>query len=127
RLLYVVNTGSDSLSVINTQTNTIVSTISVAAGGSTFGTAPSSCLVDANRLYVTLANTNSVAVLDRVRDREVSLLPAGWYPTKVLKDKQQLIVLNAKGISARRPNPDGPRAGESSRVPQYVLNLLKGT
>src|SRR5215813_1316285 len=43
-LLYVVNTGSDSLSVINTSTNTLVRTISVAAKGSIFGTAPSACL-----------------------------------------------------------------------------------
>ena len=124
--LYVVNTGSDSLSVISTRTNALVSTISVAARGSTFGTAPSSCLVDSSRLYVTLANTNSVAILDRTTGRELAQLPTGWYPTKVLADKGQLIVLSAKGIRPRRPNPEGPRAGEASRVPQYVLNLLKG-
>jgi YVTN family beta-propeller protein len=127
KLLYVVNTGSDSLSVIDTRTNALVSTISVAAKGSTFGTAPSSCQVNSNRLYVTLANTNSVAILDRARGRGLARLPTGWYPTKILIDKQQLIVLNAKGIQARRPNPEGPRAGETSRVAQYVLNLLKGT
>ncbi len=127
KLLYVVNPSSDSLSVINTNTNTVVSTISVAGRGSTFGTAPSSCLVKQNRLYVTLANTNSVAILDRSKGRELTRLPTGWYPTKVLTEKENLIVLNAKGIQARRPNPEGPRAGETSRVAQYVLNLLKGT
>ena len=127
RLLYVVNTGSDSLSVINTRTNTLVSTISVAWPGSTFGTAPSSCFIDGKRLYITLANTNSIAVLDRVaRTRQITL-PTGWYPTKVLADHDQLIVLSAKGIRPRRPNPEGPRAGEATRVPQYVLNLLKGS
>lgn len=125
-LLYIVNTGSDSLSVISTRTDALVSTISVAARGSTFGTAPSSCLVDSSRLYVTLANTNSVAILDRATGGELARLPTGWYPTKVLADKGQLIVLSAKGIRPRRPNPEGPRAGEASRVPQYVLNLLKG-
>ena len=127
RLLYVVNTGSDNLSVINTRTNRVVSTISVAAKGSTFGTAPSSCLLNSNRLLVTLANTNTVVILDRTSGREVGRLPTGWYPTKVLTEKQNLIVLNAKGIKPRRPNPEGPKAGEASRVPQYVLNLLKGT
>lgn len=127
RLLYVVNTGSDSLSVINTRTNTLVSTISVASTGSTFGTAPSSCFADATRLYITLANTNSIAVLDRATRVRQLTLPTGWYPTKVLADQQQLIVLSAKGIRPRRPNPEGPRAGEASRVPQYVLNFLKGS
>src|ERR1043166_2324891 len=126
-LLYVVNTGSDSLSIISTRTNTLVSTISLAAQGSAFGTAPSSCFVDSQRLYVTLADTNSLAVLDRATRAMQLTLPTGWYPTKVLADGQQLIVLNAKGIRPRRPNPEGPRAGETSRVPQYVLNLLHGT
>ena len=127
RLLYVVNTGSDSLSVINTRTNTLVSTISVASPGSTFGTAPSACFVDAKRLYVTLANTNSIAVLDRYTGTRQLTLPTGWYPTKVLADRDQLIVLSAKGIRPRRPNPEGPRPGQATRVPQYVLNLLKGS
>jgi len=126
-LLYVVNTGSDSLSVISTRTNTLVSTISLAAQGSSFGTAPSSCFVDSNRLYVTLSDTNSLAVLDRATRAIQLTLPTGWYPTKVIGDGQQLIVLNAKGIRPRRPNPEGPRAGQASRVPQYVLNLLHGT
>ena len=41
--LYVVNTGSDSLSVVDPRTDSIVSTISLAAKGGKFGTAPSSC------------------------------------------------------------------------------------
>jgi YVTN family beta-propeller protein len=82
--LYVVNTGSDSLSVINTRTNRLVSTISVATKSSKFGTAPSSCTVDSKRLYITLAGTNSVGVLDRRTRQQLAIIPTGWYPTKVL-------------------------------------------
>ena len=125
--LYVVNTGSDSLSVVNTRSNRITSTIALAAKETRFGTTPSSCALDSSRLYVTLAGTNAVAVLDRRTNKQVALVPTGWYPTKVLVNDKQLLVLSAKGIHARRPNPKGPQAGGPSRVGDYVLTLLKGT
>src|SRR5437667_12182879 len=90
--LYVVNTGADSLSVIDTQTERVTSTVSVAQRGSRFGASPTSCTLDGNRLFVTLGNTNSVAVIDRNARREVGLIPTGWYPTKVLSDANHLIV-----------------------------------
>lgn len=126
RTLYVVNTDSDSLSVVDTRTNQITSTISVAARGSRFGTTPSSCAVERDRLYVTLAGTNALAVLDRRTGKQLALVPTGWYPTKVVTGLNDLLVLSAKGIQARRPNPRGPQPG-SSRSPEYVLNLLKGS
>ncbi len=125
--LYVVNTGSDSLSAIDSQTDRITSTISVAEQESRFGVAPTSCAVDGNRLLVTLGNTNSVAVFDRKTNKKLGLIPAGWYPTKVLASEQQLFVLNAKGIQPRRPNPKGPAGAGPSRTGDYVLTLLKGT
>ncbi len=127
RRLYVVNTGSDSLSVIDTQAGRPTSTISLAEKGSSFGVAPSSCAIQANRLYVTLANTNAVAVLDRKTNRRVGLIPTGWYPTKVVTDGRHLFVLNAKGIWPRHPNPKGPSGAGPSRTADYVLTLLKGT
>jgi YVTN family beta-propeller protein len=127
RRLFVANTGSDSLSVIDTQTERIVSTIPLAEKGSHFGAAPSSCVVANNRLYVTLANTNAVAVLDRTTYKRSGLIPTGWYPTKVLADQEHLFVLNAKGIRPRWPNPNGPQGAGPSRVAGYVLNLVMGT
>jgi YVTN family beta-propeller protein len=127
RRLYVVNTDSDDLSAIDTRTNRLSGRISLAASNSRFGTTPSSCAVDANRLYVTLAGTNAVAVLDKRTNKQLALVPTGWYPTKVLSTEQDLFVLSAKGIQARRPNPKGPQANGPSRVADYVLNLLKGS
>jgi YVTN family beta-propeller protein len=126
RSLYVVNTGADSLSVIDTQTERVTSTITVAQRGNRFGASPTSCTLDGNRLFVTLGNTNSVAVIDRRLNKEVGLIPTGWYPTKVLVDANHLLVLSAKGIRARHPNPNGPPGAGSSRVGDYVLTLLKG-
>ncbi|MFN2578829.1 MAG: bifunctional YncE family protein/alkaline phosphatase family protein [Pyrinomonadaceae bacterium] len=126
RQLYVVNTGADSLSVIDTQTGRLTSTVSVAQPGSRFGVSPTSCTIDGSRLFVTLGNTNSVAVIDRHTNRELGLIPAGWYPTKVLADADHLLVLSAKGIRGRHPNPKGPAGAGPSRTGDYVLTLLKG-
>ncbi|HEX3086051.1 MAG TPA: YncE family protein, partial [Pyrinomonadaceae bacterium] len=126
RQLYVVNTGADSLSVIDTQADRVTSTISVAQRGNRFGVSPTSCTVDGNQLFVTLGNTNSVAIINRTTRRQIGLIPAGWYPTKVLANSQRLLVLSAKGIRARRPNPKGPAGAGSSRTGDYVLTLMKG-
>ena len=127
RLLYVVNTGADTLSVVDTTSNQLVSSIAVGNAALPAGTAPSSCAVDSGRLYVSLANTNQVEVRDAKTRRVLDHIPTGWYPTKVLIDNGQLIVLSAKGIKPRRPNPNGPKGAAASRVPGYVLNLLKGS
>jgi YVTN family beta-propeller protein len=125
--LYVVNTDSDELSVLDTRRDQIVSKISVRSLGSRFGSTPTSCAVAGERLYVTLAGMNAVAVLDKRTGRQLGLIPTGWYPTKVLLDDERLLVLNAKGIRARRPNPQGPQPVEGKGGPQYVLTLLQGS
>jgi len=127
RRLYVVNTGADNLSVIDSQTERVTSTISVAERGSRSGVAPTSCAVDRSRLFVTLGDTNAVAIFDRNTNKRLGLVPTGWYPTKVLTNAEHLIVLNAKGIQARHPNPKGPPGAGPSRSGDYVLTLLKGT
>jgi len=126
RQLYVVNTGADSLSVIDSQTESVTSTISVAQRGSKFGASPTSCAIDRNQLFVTLGNTNSVAVLNRTTQGLTGQIPAGWYPTKVVANSQNLFVLSAKGVRPRHPNPQGPPGAGPSRTGDYVLTLLKG-
>lgn len=125
--LYVVNSNSDDLSVIDTRRDAVVSKISVKTAGNRFGNSPTSCAVDGNRIYVTLAGPNAVAVLDKRTGRQLGLIPTGWYPTKVLVNDTQLLVLNAKGIRERRPNPNGPNPIKEKNGPQYVLTLLQGS
>src|SRR5712692_2369378 len=126
-LLYVVNSSSDSLSVLDARSDRILLTINLAMPGSRFGAAPTSCTINSNRLYVTLAGTNAVAVLDKTTGRTIALIPTGWYPTKVLSRDNPLLVLNAKGIRGRHPNPRGPQADGDGRAGEYVLTLLKGS
>jgi YVTN family beta-propeller protein len=63
--LYVVNTTSDDISVVDTQQDTVVAKIGVRHNGFRYGSSPTSCAVDGNRLYVTQAEINAVAVLDK--------------------------------------------------------------
>jgi YVTN family beta-propeller protein len=127
RELFVVNTGSDDLTKIDTRTVRANGSISVATKGSMFGTTPSACALDANRLFVTLAGNNSIAVIDRRTRKQTAAIPTGWYPTNILLNGRKILITNAKGIRARRPNPEGPQPNKPGRPPAYVLNLLKGT
>ncbi|MFL6254900.1 MAG: bifunctional YncE family protein/alkaline phosphatase family protein [Pyrinomonadaceae bacterium] len=123
--LYVVNTDSDELTVVDTARDRTVGTLRTNRFSSPFGTTPTSCAVSGNRIYVTLAGMNAVAVYDKSTRRQTGLVPAGWYPTKVLVEGGNLLVLNAKGVRPRRPNPRGPQP--PGGVLDYVLTLLKGS
>ena len=125
RSLYVVGTDSDELTVVDTARDRAVATIRTNSFGSPFGTAPTSCAVAGRRVYVTLAGLNAVAVFDKQSRRQTGLVPAGWYPTKTVVDGGNLLVLNAKGVRPRKPNPRGPQP--PGGVLDYVLTLLKGS
>jgi YVTN family beta-propeller protein len=125
--LYIVNSSSDSLAVLDTQSDQIVQTINLARPGNRFGVAPTSCAVDRDRIYVTLAGLNAVAVRNKRTSRAITSIPTGWYPTKILAAEKQFLVLNAKGIRGRRPNPNGPQPTGGNRIGEYVLTLLNGS
>jgi YVTN family beta-propeller protein len=125
--LYVVNTDSDEISVVDTARDAVVSTARVNRPGSRFGATPTSCAVAGDRVYVSLAGLNAVEVLDKNSWRQLGLVPVGWYPMKVLAEGDRLLVLSAKGIRARRPNPNGPQPVPGGGGPDYVLTLLKGS
>ena len=127
RKLFVVNSGSDNLSVVDTANDKITTTINVRRGANESGAGLTSCAVDGNRIFVTQANVNSIAVLDANNYQPRGFVPTGWYPTKVLADAQNLFVVSAKGIRPLRPNVDGPQALAEQGGAQYVLTLLKGT
>jgi YVTN family beta-propeller protein len=127
--LYVVNTGSDNLSVVDAGKDEVVSKIPVGSHGEGFGCGPTSCAVDGDRLFVTLAYTNAVGIFDKREGKRLGFIPTGWYPTKVISipGKEWVAVLSAKGIKGRRPNVNGPQPIPEKGGQEYVLTLLKGT
>lgn len=124
--IYVVNSGSDDLSVIDAGRDEVVRTIRLDERGRGFGKAPVACVAAGERLYVSLANHNAVAVIDERSGKTRGYIPTGWYPTRLLADRTRLLVLSAKGVRSRRPNVDGPQPREELGGPQYVLTLLHG-
>jgi hypothetical protein len=138
--LYVVNSGSDDVSAVSLTSDSVVASYRVRFPGpqgatARFGSAPTSCAVSKGKLYVTAAGLNAVAVFDLAAATStagaepVGFFPTAWYPTKVVADSGRLVILSAKGIRARRPNPQGPQAIADTRTsgPDYVLTLLRGS
>jgi YVTN family beta-propeller protein len=125
--LYVVNTGSDNLSIIDIKKDTVIGTINVRHPEFRFGTSPTSCAIDGDRLYVTQAEINAVTVFDKNKKQLIGFIPTGWYPTKVLLNQNQMLVLSAKGIKRRRPNLQGPQPISEKGGNQYILSLLQGS
>lgn len=131
RRLFVSNAGSDTLSIVDTRTDRVTSTVLLRPdtarglpGATPLGMALSP---DEKRLYVALADMNAVAVVDLPRGTLAGYLPVGWYPTALATspDGKRLFVANAKGVAVRNPNGK-PVAGLKER-PQYILNIIEGT
>ncbi len=115
RSLLVANTYSDSISVIDTDTNTVGRTISLGlpigvpgTGQPAYGAAPNSIAVDGKTgvAYVALYNANAIAVVDLTygaKNPVLGMIPVAYAPCSVVLDraKNELLVANDKGIGAR--------------------------
>jgi YVTN family beta-propeller protein len=110
--LLVTNTYDDSISVIDTVTNTEERTIDLGLPirvpgerESAYGAGPNSIAVDAekNTAYVALYNANAVAVVDLNAfgwSPVAGMIPVGYAPSSVVLDEKDksLLVANDKGI-----------------------------
>ncbi|MEA5627803.1 bifunctional YncE family protein/alkaline phosphatase family protein [Nostoc sp. UHCC 0251] len=110
--LYVANGNSDSISVIDTNSDRVVQTISLSRPNDRYkGANPTSVALspDQRTLYATLGGENAVAVVDLGSGRLSGRIPTGWYPNSVSvsKDGKKLFVVNAKSNSG--PNPSQSR------------------
>jgi YVTN family beta-propeller protein len=108
--LFVANTNSDTVSVIDTTTNHVVQTIDTRPWpSSTVGYEPDGiALTQDGHLLVTLGRANAVAVYryDGTPKDPVSyigLLPTDYYPANVATVGDQIVVTNTRGIDARGP------------------------
>jgi len=108
--LLVANTYSDSISVIDTTTNTVAKTINlglpikVPGQGTAYGAGPNSIAVDTvnDIAYVALYNANAVAVVNLTSDQVSGMIPVGYAPSSVVLDAADgvLLVANDKGIGS---------------------------
>jgi YVTN family beta-propeller protein len=108
--LFVANTNSDTVSVIDTTTDQVVQTIDTRPWPeSDVGYEPTSiAMTKDGHLLVTLGRANAVAVYryDGTPQDPVSyigLLPTDYYPAAVATAGDQIVVTNTRGIDARGP------------------------
>ncbi|MEV6833970.1 bifunctional YncE family protein/alkaline phosphatase family protein [Streptomyces sp. NPDC051133] len=109
RALFVTNTASNSVSVIDTGRDKVVQTISTQPWPeASVGYEPNAVtLTDDGRLLVTLGRANAVAVYRFRSPLEpvsyVGLLPTDYFPAEITTVGDQVLVSNTRGIDARRP------------------------
>jgi len=114
KLLLVTDTYSDTITVIDTATNTVTRKISLAlpigipGAGPALGAEPDSIAVDATKgvAYVALYHANAVAVVNLtkgVTSPVMGMIPVAYAPASVVLDttNDTLIVANDKGIGTR--------------------------
>ncbi|MFF2031066.1 alkaline phosphatase family protein [Arthrobacter sp. NPDC058192] len=108
--LYVANTNSDSVSVVDTDTNKVLQTIGTQPWASSrVGYEPTGITMQGDRLLVSLGRANAVAVY-KVNKQDpkdpasyIGLLPTDYYPGNVTAVKDQIVVTNIRGIDALGP------------------------
>jgi YVTN family beta-propeller protein len=135
QFLYVANANSDTVSVLRTDTDEVVETISCrpesrlpfGSGCNALALAP-----DGSTLYVANGTNNCLAVVRlgarasrSVREparesRLAGLIPTGWYPgaIRVSADGKKLLVANIKGVGSlarKRASDREPRPEEKGK------------
>ncbi|HWA83015.1 MAG TPA: hypothetical protein VG820_06265, partial [Fimbriimonadaceae bacterium] len=126
--LYVSNSGSDSVSVIDTMKHSVSKTIMLRPpqmrGLPSCTPLGMDLSADGSTLYVALADMNAVAIVNVARGEVKGYIPVGWYPTdvKLSPDGQWLFVSNAKGVETRIPNGKPVR-----KLGTYIQNIIEGT
>jgi YVTN family beta-propeller protein len=108
--LFVANTNSDTVSVIDTTIDQVVQTVETRPWpSSTVGYQPDGiAMTNDGHLLVTLGRANAVAVYHydgRPKDpvSYIGLLPTDYYPANVATVGDQIVVTNTRGIDARGP------------------------
>ncbi|MEQ7125379.1 bifunctional YncE family protein/alkaline phosphatase family protein [Actinopolymorpha sp. B11F2] len=111
--LFVTNTNSNDVSVIDTSSDKVVQTIATQPWPeASVGYAPNAVtLTDDGHLLVTLGRANAVAVYRYTTPLEpvsyVGLLPTDYYPAEITTVGDQVLVSTTRGIDARRPRSVG--------------------
>jgi len=126
--ILVANGGDDSVSAIDTTSNTVGQTFNVnPLPSQPIGAAPNGLgLIDATHVAVTLGRDNALAVYTYTGARTPvsfeGLVPTAWYPVGVQFDSAlgKLVVTNDKGVSALGPDQPVSEGPHTAPAPQTV-------
>jgi len=140
RRLFVANTLSDTISIIDTAEDKVEGTVFLrpAIVRDLPGVSPTGMALsdDQKTLYVALGDMNAIAVVQVATHEKLSgfgwlsgYIPAGgWYPSAlaVAPDGKSILVANAKGVKARNPN-NRSDPYDSNRKNASTLAILEGS
>jgi YVTN family beta-propeller protein len=131
RYLAVANSGSDTLSVIDTRTDKIIETIwTRQSPADLFGAQPCALAFDSagKKLFVCNGTQNAVAVIDfnPGKSKLLGLIPVGWFPGAVVHDakRRALYVANIKGIGSTKHYEPGEEVKYNSHQFFGTLSLV---
>jgi len=131
RYLVVANAASDTLSVIDTRTDSAVETIwTRQTPADLFGAAPNALTFDRHgrTLFVCNGSQNAVAVVAfRPGESKLTgLIPVAWYPGAIVHDaaRRALYVANIKGIGATKKLAPGQKREFSAGQYFGTLSLV---
>ncbi|MEY9968456.1 YVTN family beta-propeller protein [Streptacidiphilus sp. MAP12-16] len=127
--VFVTNTASNTVSVIDSTRDKVVQTISTQPWPeASVGYEPDAVtLTDDGHLLVTLGRANAVAVYRYTSPQEpvsyVGLLPTDYFPAEITTVGQNVVVSNTRGIDALRPNSSGAHNTHdtTSSLTQFTL------
>ncbi|MGV9349666.1 alkaline phosphatase family protein [Streptomyces spiralis] len=129
KALFVTNTATNNVSVIDTGKNKVVQTINTQPWPeASVGYEPNAVtLTDDGRLLVTLGRANAVAVYRYKSPQEpvsyVGLLPTDYFPAEITTVGKEVLVSNTRGVDARRPTTSGGHGTHdtTSSVQRFTL------
>ena len=140
--LFVASGSTDKVSVLDTRGQRIIATLNDASPAATGeGSTPNALALspDGTRLFVAEADNNAVAVFDLSastsaasgatgNDALTGRIPVGWYPSSVVADGSDLIVVNGKGRGTA-PNVGHWQPGQHmpGHTRDYTLGQINGT
>jgi YVTN family beta-propeller protein len=128
--VFVTNTNSDTVSVIDSRSDRVVQTISTQPWPeSRVGYEPTATTLTADgHLLVTLSGANAVAVYRYTSPRDpvsyVGLIPTDYFPTGIARVGDTILVTNMRGIDARRSA--GPAHGTHDTTASLTRFTLPG-
>jgi len=131
RYLFVANSSSDSISVIDTRKDEVMETISLRwQPGDFYGACPDALAMDRDgrTLYVCNAGQNAIAVVSfrPGKSKLQGLIPTGWFPGAIVCDdgRQQLDVANIKGLIPGKHYGPGEKVKYNSHQHLGTLSLV---
>jgi len=110
--LYVACANSDVISIIDTESDEVIETISVHMQENIpFGSSPNDLAISPDGKYLFVANgtENALCVIETgTKGKVLGYIPTGWYPGSVVltKNGKNLCVANVKGAGSRNQRTD---------------------